>query len=567
MSSSEQKNFNYSGQKPIVVDSSDKPSKRPYLIGFIVFLVLAIGLVVFALWWFVWRDSNSPLNRPCTRDTQCAPNEICNGNTNQCNAVPCTINSECNGIANGAGGGFCVNGWCQTAACSSNSDCSNLGDNYACSAIPTNPNIPSATPWLTTACVQTGNSCSTNNDCFGGNYGLVCDKSDGNDTGVCVQCAQNSDCGGGLVCDTDVNLCTACDDSDEHRQCGDNNVCGNGTCCSNPQYMVNNTFSCVRGELFDLCVTDTDCKSGHCINLSSAPGNEGVADLKVCGGGDNGTMTFSAGVRIAEGVGNPNIIRNFTCNVPGGPDDFDATPFAVNGACSLYSANTDNVNGSACGIPTYCREAAHSANILCNGQVTFENPFVTSCNSIDQCGEGQGCGNDNICGQACNTSDGNSQCSAGYVCLKQTNTSRLPSGSDGVCQYPTDKISCTSTACEDITTCQCPALYGCSANNTCVWSGNDSGANDPDTPPPPLVIESVCSRPATALPQSTNGQLLSNGYIPSYCVSGFCNTTPGWINSVCVEDGDCMYLGNDVDNTRLGLNCTTRGDTKICQQS
>jgi len=573
MSSNEQKNFNYNGQKSIVVDGDSKPSKRPYLIGFIVFLVLTVGLVLFALWWFVWRDSNSPLVRLCTRNTQCAPNEICNSDTGQCNAVSCTINSQCTGIANGTAGGSCVNGWCQTAACSSNSDCSNLGDNYACSNIPLDPN--SATPWLTTACVQTGDGCTADTDCFGGNYGLVCSKSDGSSNGVCVQCAGNTDCTGrnaGLVCDTSVNLCTACTDD---SQCGGDNVCGNGTCCSNPLYMVNGSPSCNPGELFDICTTDTDCKTGtRCINLGSDPKNPGSDELKVCGGGSGGDFIFSAGVRVDSGVGDPDRIASVTCTAPGGPNDYNSLPFAVNGGCTVYSANADGSDGSACGKPSYCRDtAAHGKNILCNGQITFENPFVTSCTSIDQCvGATQGCGNDNICGQACNkATDGNSKCPAGTVCITQSNTAKLPSGFTGVCQYPTSQISCTTSACSDATKCPCPSSYGCDGkSNKCVWSGNTSpDPNNPDTPPPPLVIESVCSRPATALPQSSTAgeqQVNTTNYIPSYCVSGFCNTTPGWINSVCVGDGDCMYLGNDGDSkVRLGLNCTARNGVNICQ--
>lgn len=557
MSSNTPGQFSYNGQTSIVEDKP--PSKRPYFIGFIVFVVLAIGLIIFALWWFVWRDSTSPMVQTCTATNQCAPNEVCNLGTNQCNSVPCTKNSECGQIATGGDGGFCINGYCQTASCFGNTDCANLGDDFACVGIPIDPQLPSATPWITTACVKTGGVCQSNTDCYGGDWGLVCNKPEGSSTGVCVQCASNSDCSGGQVCDASVNLCTYCTDSSQCSSGG----CYNGTCCSSPQY--NNGTSCQKGELFDPCVVNSDCNSGQCVSLGVDGGTND--EIRVCGGGANGTMTFSAGSHVH--VGDPTAIALLTCQGPGtnGIYDTTVTPFAVNGACSTYSVANSNIGapGSTCGVPNFCGDPAHAANLLCNQQITFDNPFAVSCETIDDCDglPGYGCATNGICSNGCSTSIGNTSCPIGFVCVK---SDQAPSGSDGVCQYPASNIKCTTTACTDATKCQCPSGYGCNGN-TCVWTSNTGGTTNPVGPPAPFVVDSVCSRPATALPQTNNGQLLTNNFIPAYCVNGSCNGNAGWINSVCVQDGDCMYLGDDpvTPGTRFGLNCEDRGGVSVCQ--
>lgn len=551
MSSNTPGQFSYNGQTSIVEDKP--PSKRPYFIGFIVFLVLAIGLIIFALWWFVWRDSTSPMIQTCTATNQCAPNEVCNLGTNQCNSVPCTKSSECSQIATGGDGGFCVNGYCQTASCFGNTDCVNLGEDFACSGIPIDPQLPSATPWIATACVKTGGVCQSNTDCYGGDWGLVCDKPEGSSTGVCVQCASNSDCSGGQVCN--ANLCTYCTDD---SQCT-SGVCGNGTCCSNPPYMVNKVPSCQKGELFDYCVENTDCNSGQCVNLGTGVGD--TEDIWVCGGGANGQMTFSAGSHVH--VGDSVKISALTCTGPGASGIYDTTvtPFAVNGACSTYSVANSNVSapGSTCGVPNFCGDPNHSANLLCNGQVTFDNPFAISCVNNDDCPSGQGCATNGICGNTCDkATDGNTKCPIGFVCVDGNN--------GGVCQYPASNIKCTSAQCSSASGCPCPSGYGCNGN-TCVWTSNTGGTTDPVGPPAPFVVDSVCSRPATALPQTDNGQLLTNNFIPAYCVNGSCNGNAGWINSVCVQDGDCMYLGDDpvTPGVRFGLNCEDRNGVNVCQ--
>ncbi len=560
-------------QGQIKVDDKSKPSKRPYWIGFIVFVILAIGLLFFVLWWFVWRDTPSPLITACENSQQCAPNEFCNNKV--CNAVQCLNQSDCDKVANGNNGTRCVGsvgnikGYCQTATCETNTDCADFGDNYICSIFEADR----ATPWIFSACVQAGQSCKSDRDCFGGNSGLQCIIPDGEGSGVCQQCQDNGDCpnpnGGNWVCNSS-GVCTECTGNSactDGSPNSDNWTCNNGSCCDNPQYTVNNTNgemnnSCSQGELFDLCAKDGDCKSGNCIDLGASSGG---VNTFICGGGANGKMTFSAGVTISDGVGDPSTYGQYICTGPVGPDDTGSQPFAVDGRCEIYSAVGGlRATGGPCGPPSFCRDqAAHSGNLLCTGDVTFENPFVTVCTDNDDCssiGSNWGCGTDGLCGTGCNDA---SDCPFGFACNQTDNP---PGSFYGVCTNPTTQLTCSTTSCPSPNAqgCECPRGYACSSTKGnkpfCAWAPDDS--DSPPPPPPPLIVTSICTRPATALPpvDPNNPQAGSVAFIPAYCVNGFCNTNPGWINSLCVTDDDCTFFQEDPSKgTRSSLLCTEDG--------
>jgi len=595
MSSSKKIKLQSTDEELEKTDEFTKPSKKPYFIGFIVFVILAAALILFALYWFVWRSPDpTGLEKPCSSNNQCNPDQFCNTKTGLCNAQSCTIGTECDTLANGSMGSVCLRGYCQVPSCNSNIDCANVGTggsdgtrgDYVCSKYAPDPLL---NPWITNTCVLSGGTCKSNNDCFGGNAGLVCIGGDGGvvgttsteDTGVCQQCGRNSDCDGGLVCSSS-GVCSECGpitDSPEKNVggCDNDNVCGNGTCCSDPQYIINGMPSCSKGELFDICEDgeDDSCKSGKCVDLGTG--------THICGGGTNGPRTFSAGA-----VASFDIPEALSCGLKSvDPADTTSTPFAVDGACNVYSADslsaTVSALGSACGRPSYCRNSSRAANLLCTGDVTFENPFAIGCTKETEttdCPSGSACAFSGICGPICkSTFDAEVGCGPGFVCLDSNGGVNNPSLGNGVCQYPKNKIKCSPSNCTATSlggpipaACECPNSYACDEGNgnVCVWAGAGDDPSNPIPPPPPFIIDSVCTRPGTALP-TTSGSI---DYIPSFCVNGGCTQNAGWINSVCEGDGDCMYLGgkSSSDPTRKGLNCiqgaTFNGQTlNVCTQA
>lgn len=528
-----------SGSIKSVDSNTDKKSPtRPYLIALIIFIVLAVILIILALWWFLWRDVDNPLVRVCTTSNQCLPSEICKDGT--CNAVTCSVNSECSVVAGGNGAAYCISGYCQSATCNDNTDCSVTGGTQICTHFT--PNI--ATPWINSMCVNPGGTCTSNLDCYGGEVGLICVKQEGQTTGVCSQCGTRSDCPTGQICSSGV--CTECTDP---TQCDTTTgeTCNNGLCCANPQYSVNSTQgvlnSCVQGGLYDICVNNGDCSTGKCLDLGN--------NVKICGGGTQGNMTFSAGTVVT--VGDPAKVALYRCSAPVDPSDTSAKPFAVDGVCAYYSSS-NAAQGSACGRPSFCTQVAKSSNLLCNGNIIFNNPFAQACSSNADCtASGTGCSNAGYCSKTCST---NPDCPAGFVC-----------GSNKICQYPTSQLVCTANNCLGsnwANTCECPSGYMCNAKagstGNCVWQDTGDDPNDPIPPPPPFVITSVCSRPATALPSG------SNIATTNYCVNGFCSSNAGWVNSICEGDGDCLYIdGNSSTNVRTSLVCTNIGTYSVCR--
>jgi uncharacterized repeat protein (TIGR01451 family)/MYXO-CTERM domain-containing protein len=176
---------------------------------------------------------NAGLCVACLADTDCpAGTPICSS-TNQC--VACTMDADCGGsmsgkvcgpaftcidgcrgaLGNGCpSGDMCTSiddtiGMCVPSTCLSDADCGGPQSGKVCG--------------LTGTCIDgcrgmSGNGCPT---------GLVC-TSFGSDIGQCVQCTQDSDCGGpqsGKICDPAANTC-----GDGCRATG--NGCPTGETCS-----------------------------------------------------------------------------------------------------------------------------------------------------------------------------------------------------------------------------------------------------------------------------------------------------------------------------------------------
>jgi Cys-rich repeat protein len=504
--------------------------RKTAIIFFVIFLILFIILFFVVIWFFAIRVSNLPFERPCVTDNNCLPNEYCNDGV--CNAVTCQKDSDCNKTANGSG--VCINNYCQMPLCSANAVCSAIkGKEYAC----VNYNPATITNWINSACVKTGNKCSSDFDCYGGNYGLVCSTA-----GVCVQCRDNSDCAEGRVCTG--SLCTGCDysrclpGSPCQSNCGDGNVCTEaGTCCTGGiTYNVNGVLSCNKGKAFDTCQSDTDCESGACRDLGS---------IKVCSYSSSDSCLFTAGTKLDSSVTGADTTKAdaLTCALPKDIYDSTAAPFCA--ASSDGSASCQNLSvGAACYIPPYCIDPSNRPNLLCSGKVKFTNPYQLACKADSDCPSGNLCAG-GICSPSCNNLD-SSECPVGYKCVEKGSASKK-----NVCVYPSNTLSCNKTDSSKVN--QCQNGYSCQSDNgstgTCQYY-TPSGSNS--SPPPPPVFLSIC-----AVSASTLNPVQLNGIVSSYCVNGFCENYSGWDSQTCNGDNDCALVTTD-SKGRTSLLCETQ---------
>lgn len=465
-------------------------------IFFIIFIILFIILSFLLLYFLFWTDPQADLTRACTASSQCLPNEYCNSK-GVCNAITCTIDSDCK--AAGSNTSVCLQGYCQTVTCVTTQECEKIKSNSVC----TNFTSEIVTPWINTACVETGKACAKDTDCYGGGFGLVCSNN------VCVQCREDSDCGNGLICSN--NKCTNC--SQSLNNCAAGLAClGDGLCCANDlTYNVNGVKSCTKGKPYDICVNDSDCANEKCYDTGT---------LKVCGFTTNDECLFSAGTK---GFSNKGLI----CPAPINPYDTEAAPFCSVGKCSKYS------NGAACSIPPYCSNAFNTPNLLCNGTLTFNNPYQISCKANGDCPEGNTCYK-GTCSPLCNKSD-SSDCPVGYKCDVGA----------GACYYPSTAVSCSTSSTV------CPKGYQCQTNTsdkkagTCQYSTFNT-QNGNSFPPP--FFPSVCSSSSYVIDGNDS---LSSGY----CVSGACQSYSGWIGQLCDKDDDCALVDSNKVAGRVSLLC------------
>lgn len=199
----------------------------------------------------------------CTKDTDCRTGQKCNVDTNECQE--CNVNADC------PRGRTCNGGRCET--CSSRNSCAGASCN--CCPGPSTLKCASLTPGAMPSCVE----CTQDSDCSGG---LKCDTVNGRcieripdcntadrcgpqcvrcpserpfclDGQVCVECRADFECAAGKFCLS--GECTSCTTD---RHCGARcSACGGDTpYCKSDGTMEHS--ACVR------CRDDVDCPGGRC---------------------------------------------------------------------------------------------------------------------------------------------------------------------------------------------------------------------------------------------------------------------------------------------------------------
>ena len=282
-------------------------SNRSLEIGLVFLIVTAILIVIIVAYHVYWRPSVTTTS--CQNNNNCGVGQMCQ--LGACVEITCTSDSDCNG------NGICINSFCTPLTCQSGNDC------------------PTGTACMSGDCVQVGQSCQINSDCFE----LSCMDN------ICVQCITNSNCTGGQGCfdnicrfpyagETGVNVLNFPSVAQENGNisappgyfCPSNNCgmtgtisCGNsgssGTCPSSCQFCIDSVCRCTPGQNLEPCNTNSDCISG------------------ICGSTELGRVCIPSGGECISNYNGTGGIR--VCPV--------SRPYCVNGICSLASL------GAICG--------------------------------------------------------------------------------------------------------------------------------------------------------------------------------------------------------------------------
>jgi hypothetical protein len=164
----------------------------------------------------------------CGTDADCSPGQTCDPSSNSClcaggNSCGCTSNQDCMTAGQGnvcEDGGTCV-------GCLQDSDCTNpdAGGPFCLSNSCVQCEVPSQCPPTAPGCDSSSNTCGTcslNTDCPSGDgcqlnsstapnpyCAGICGLKGAPTDGGCVQCAEDSDCGGSVgACNVDSGVCT-----------------------------------------------------------------------------------------------------------------------------------------------------------------------------------------------------------------------------------------------------------------------------------------------------------------------------------------------------------------------
>lgn len=276
----------------------------------IIFLLIAVAMIIIIILYNIYWYPRFATTR-CENDNGCSPGQICQANS--CIQKTCLNDSDC-GINN-----LCINSFCVSQSCQTGNDC------------------PTGAACISGVCVSTGDSCTSNSDCFG----LTCKNN------RCVQCNQTSDCPIGQGCfnlstcrypydgETGTAMITFVSPAQSKgnisappayfcptTSCGTgpNNInpisCTGSTGCSgNCPFCVNGLCRCTSGEIYETCSRNSDCSSGLCDFRN-----------KIC---------IPSGGQCAYNYNNEEEPCDLCCSV--------GLPYCVNGRCSNVS------DGAMCG--------------------------------------------------------------------------------------------------------------------------------------------------------------------------------------------------------------------------
>jgi hypothetical protein len=525
-------NSPYLAQEP----AKARPNKPTAAIIFIIlFILILAGVVVFLLYWFLWRPLPSFVTT-CSADTDCLPNQVCTNGF--CNSLQCKNSGDCTISNNGSKtipGSVCVItgdaddpnrqyiGFCQLPDCSSNAEC---GDDEACVVY----NVGSLNS--RSACVKLPSTCTSDSNCYAGSRGidgnfLTCKSVDNKNQ--CVECLTNSDCKSSTgYCSN--GICQSCDSDGD---CGAGNVCGSdGVCCGTK----NSYGRCTPGKMYDYCKKDNeaiDCAEGlECVSYYSINGGVNESSM-ICAPSSDRECLFSLNTVLSTTGG--ALLEVCTS---------EDKAFCVNGTCSNVAST--RTGGSACGVPAICN-TDKEGSLLCSNQILFNNPFHPLCLGVnDDCSlfKNTSCVTDaqlgKICAKKCNTKD---SCGVGLICSSDGNKNEVctdfknSKGKTCYCLNPVGTIECIDDSV-------CPTSYACSISREnkgqCAYVTPDAGEDS--TLPAFSLIQNYCSTPANML--NIDNQDSGNGG-SSYCVNGYCNNNPGWLGDTCQLTTDCLFTRGD----------------------
>jgi len=211
----------------------------------------------------------------CTSSSQCRLIEACDPVQRRCTLLPC-FGNECTQHSDCALGDYCVQGLCLAPGpanaegcavllCGSDKDCNSgqrcnpktfvCEEDLGCDPVLAPCASGQVCNTATGACVP---GCTTATEA------QVCGPLVSCIGGRCVQCAQDSDCGPGLTCDTASGECAGSAECTATRDCpvGDECDAPTGTCVSTARPPCTSNESCASDER---CETRTgDCVSGAC---------------------------------------------------------------------------------------------------------------------------------------------------------------------------------------------------------------------------------------------------------------------------------------------------------------
>lgn len=303
----------------------------------------------------------------CSSDSDCGPNQVCNGNT--CEEAPCASNSDC------PSGKECntSTGDCQIPTCGSDADCD---DGYICD---NNGQCVSSCP----VC----RSCTSQADC--GANGFCADLGGGS------KCITN--CGEGGACPGD-SQCFQVPAPATSGSCSSSTDCSSGDQCYNTQS---------GGVCATPCSSDGDCGSNqacqsygngvnicadvHNLCLNPDAGNGAVCPSNyTCQGGD-GTGGGGGSTGACGGLGN-------SCD-PGTQDFSQCT--ADNDVCLTMSGG-NSICSCMCSDDADCGQGGLCVNVS-NGQ----KACVPGSSTGDPCA-GVTCGSGEVCQNGQCVDDGSS---------------------------------------------------------------------------------------------------------------------------------------------------------------
>lgn len=281
------------------------------VVSIIFFLLIATVLLVVGILVFIY-SRRYPAGSSCINTIDCTPGQVCI--TNQCTVVPCQTDTDC------VEDSRCINQVCQLRTCHSGNDC------------------PAGLACTQGRCVRIGGQCDSNLGCSG----LSCMN------GRCVDCTASDQCPTGQGCFSGIcrypqtgdnleGLITYLSPSQNRgdiaappgyfctvNQCGNQDFdpipCATATQCPDScSSCVNGVCRCIKGDLYESCTVNTDCKSDNCID----------SDLgRVCGFAGGSDCLFNY-----NGLNDVNGVTPANC-----PDCCPSTtPYCVNGACAIAS--------------------------------------------------------------------------------------------------------------------------------------------------------------------------------------------------------------------------------------